>query len=182
MWLKKNDALLHLALFSLFSWQKCRPIWMHIYSIWILLFPRGRLHSSLDCAHVFFRATGKLLKTPPLRIGLADDNSIKYSSQKDHAFCSFPLAKPRHRLKSTATKQTAVNWESGIEENRVPAHAPVPVLPHHHNDSASKSETVAGRGGPRTLMFHSSDLRTLPLLHYENITVMKILLIGVASF
>lgn len=32
--------------------------------------------------------------TPPLRMGRVGDNSIKCSSQKDHAFWSFPFCKP----------------------------------------------------------------------------------------
>lgn len=84
------------------------------------------------------------------------------------------------------TKQTAVNRGRGIEENQVPAHTlsswcfriiTVTVLA-----SRGLKARGGGRGVPQTLMFHSSDLHTLPRLQYENITVMKILLIGVASF
>lgn len=85
------------------------------------------------------------------------------------------------------TKQTAVNRGRGIEENQVPAHTlsswcfriiTVTVLASR----GLKARRGGGWGVPQTLMFHSSDLHTLPRLQYENITVMKILLIGVASF
>lgn len=94
-----------------------------------------------------------------------------------------PPAKPRHCLKSTMTKLTAADWGRGIEENQVPAHKLIPALPHHRSDRTQEPRTdTGGREGMGTLMYHSSELRALPLLQYENITVMKILSIGVASF
>ncbi|KAI9539154.1 hypothetical protein NQZ68_009231 [Dissostichus eleginoides] len=70
------------------------------------------------------------------------------------------------------TKLTAVDWGRGIEENRVSVHT--------HSSQRARIIAVTGlwsRGltqedeGMGTLMYHSSELRTLPLLQYENITV-----------
>lgn len=58
-----------------------------------------------------------------------------------------PFAKPRHRLKSTMTKLTAVDWGRGIEENQVPARKLIPVLPHHCSDRAQEPRTDTGGRG-----------------------------------
>lgn len=55
-----------------------------------------------------------------------------------------PPGKPRHRLKSTMTKLTAVDWGRGIEENQVPAHTLVPALPHHRSDRTLEPRTDTG--------------------------------------
>lgn len=79
------------------------------------------------------------------------------------------------------TKLTAVDWGRGIEENQVPAHILIPALPYHRSDRTREPRTDTGtaRGGG-ALMYHSAELSTLPPLQYENITVMKKLLIAVA--
>lgn len=55
-----------------------------------------------------------------------------------------PSAKARHRLKSTMTKRTAVDWGRGIEESRVPVHKLIPALPHHRSDRPQEQRTDAG--------------------------------------
>lgn len=85
--------------------------------------------------------------------------------------CPPAPAKPRHRLKSTMTKLTAVDWGRGIEENQVPAYKLIPAFPHHCCDRTREPRSdTGGKEGTGTLMYHSSALRTLPLLQYENIT------------
>lgn len=71
---------------------------------------------------------------------------------------SSPPAKPRQRLKSTMTKLTAVDWGRGIEENQVPVHALIPVLPYHHGDRTREWGTDTGGEGMGALMYHSSGL------------------------
>lgn len=79
------------------------------------------------------------------------------------------------------TKLTAVDWGRGIEENQVPAHILIPALPYHRSDRTREPRTDTEVGGSwGNLMSHSAELSTPPPLQYENITVMKILLIAVA--
>lgn len=79
------------------------------------------------------------------------DNSITCSSHKDHAFWYSPPSplhsKTRHRLKSTMTKWTAVDWGRGIEENQVPVHKLIPALPHHCSDKPLELSTDTGGRG-----------------------------------
>lgn len=53
-------------------------------------------------------------------------------------------ANPRHRLKSTMTKWTAVDWRRGTEESQVPEHGLIPRLPHHCSDKPREQRTDTG--------------------------------------
>lgn len=59
----------------------------------------------------------------------------------------FPTAEPQHRLKSTMTNLTAVDWGPGIQEIQVRVHKLIPARRHHRCDRTREPGTdTRGRG------------------------------------
>lgn len=136
--------------------------------------------------HMFFRATGKLLNsTSPS--GTTEWGIIQYSAALRKIMPSGTHPPPPLRSHDTAWNLQWQNWQlltGDVALRRIRSRC---------TNSSRRSRIIAVTGlrsrgltqegeGMGTLMYHSSELRTLPLLQYENITVMKILSIGVASF
>lgn len=131
--------------------------------------------------------TGKLLNSTSGKLDQrVRDNSIKCSCWEDQAFwcCPSPLssnckAVTLPEIYNDKTDSCWLGtWHWGESGPGAHTHPSAPVS-SQRQDSGAK-DWHGGGGSWGNLMSHSAELSALPPLQYENITVMKMLLIAVA--